>query len=133
VNEKQHKVHKKYNYTRGKVYNYGKKVNFWDKHAKECEEVDEDKSEDPTFTVLVDPGRLDKLEMIWAIVLESEIPEVYTKAIIVLIHTHISLHEALTGVRSRSECTKKLIAKCFELITVDNPSPFLIKRVILVL
>ena len=133
VNEKQMKVQKKFSYSRGKVYNYGKKANFWDKAAKECEEVDEDKSEDPVFTVIVSPDRLEKLEMLWAVVLESEIPQVYNKAIITLIHTHISLHEALTNVISISECTKKLIAKCFELIRVENPSPFLIKRVILVL
>ena len=65
--------------------------------------------------------------------LQSEVPEVYNKAIQFLICMYMSLDEAASGiVDRRTEFTQELIKKCFDLIS-DNPSPFLVKRIMLVL
>lgn len=69
--------------------------------------------------------------MIWAIVLESEVPDVYKQAIKFLVYTHMSLDEGLA--EDRSMVTQQLIRKCFDLIKVDNPSPFRVKRIVEVL
>ena len=54
------------------------------------------------------------MDMLWAVVLESELTEVYKPAIKFLIYTHMSLDDDLA--EDRALITQKLITKCFDLI-----------------
>ena len=114
----------KTNYTQGVAWK-----SYYNKQ-KNDEDVEEDKEDDPLFSVLIDPDQLDKTDIIWSIALESEVPEVYTAAIKFLIFTHMSLDEGLH--EDRSQITQALIKRCFELIG-DNPTPFRVRRIVDVL
>ena len=59
------------------------------------ETVEEDHADDPLFSVLIDPEQLEKMDILWAVVLENEVKEVYKPAIKFLIYTHMSLDEDL--------------------------------------
>ena len=70
-------------------------IQWWQKEYKEYDEVEEDRNDDPPFTVLIHPENLDKTELIWRIALESEIPEVYSKSILFLVYSHMALDECM--------------------------------------
>jgi len=106
-----------------KIEKEAKKESTWSywKKQNEADDVEEDKADDPLFSVLIDPDQLEKTEIIEQIVLESEISEVYTAAIKFYIYTHMSLDEGLS--EDRSTITQQLIKKCFGLLEIENPSP----------
>ena len=94
------------------------------------EPVEKDSADDPLFSILIDPEQLEKMDIIWAVVLESEVPEVYNAAIKFLIYTHMSLDDDLAD--NRALITQKLITQCFELMK-DNPEDSKINRVVEIL
>ena len=73
--------------------------NYWNKN-KSDDDVEEDKADEPQFSVLIDPDQLEKTEIIESIVLESEVPEVVNAAIKFYIYTHMSLDEGLAEDRT---------------------------------
>jgi hypothetical protein len=80
------------NYTGGvKWISYYNNMADWD----DDETVEEDHADDPLFSVLIDPDQLEKMDILWAVVLENELSEVYKPAIKFLIYTHMSLDEDL--------------------------------------
>ena len=103
----------------------------WFKKEKDTDEVKEDREDNPLFTVIVNPEQLEKTELVWQIALESEVPEVRDKAVHFLIDMYMSLGQYMA--LDRPEIMQKLIKKCFELISVADPSPALIKRVMFLL
>ena len=77
-----------------------------------------------------DPSELQHLDMIWSIVLESEVEEVSTNAINLLVYTHISVDTVHTSEEQRSSYVQSLLNKCFELIKPEaNPSTHIVSRV----
>ena len=132
VNENSSKVLKmqkkeygeKTNYTAGAKWKSYYNMGGW---GDDDEPVEKDSADDPLFSILIDPEQLEKMDMIWAVVLESEVPEVYNAAIKFLIYTHMSLDDDLTD--NRALITQKLITQCFELMK-DNPEDSKINRIV---
>lgn len=95
--------------------------------------VDEDRENDPPFSLFADPSNLIKKEMIWDVALQSEVPEVVNKAIIYAISMYMSIdNQAQRLISKRGELTQQLIQKCFDLID-GEPSSFLVDRIITIL
>ena len=63
---------------------------------KEYDEVEEDREEDAPFTLFSDPSRLLHADMIWDIVLGSEVPEVYKEATRFLICMYMAIDDHCT-------------------------------------
>ena len=114
----------KTNYTAGAKWKSYYNMGGW---GDDDEPVEKDSADDPLFSILIDPEQLEKMDMIWAVVLESEVPEVYNAAIKFLIYTHMSLDDDLTD--NRALITQKLITQCFELMK-DNPEDSKINRIV---
>lgn len=55
----------------------------------------EPQDDDPTFKITVEPQQLTKIDMIWAIALESQDPEVISKSIAFLVNCYMSVNEEL--------------------------------------
>ena len=73
-----------------------------------------------------------KVDLLEAILLESEVPEVYNKAIKFFISMYMAIDKDSLLLEKRNELIKKLTTKCFQLID-GNPSPSRVKRVMLIL
>ena len=116
----------KSNYTAGAAW----KSYYNNKGFGNDDPIEEDRSDDPLFSVLIDPDQLEKTDIIWAVVLESEIKEVYQPAIKFLIHTHMSLDEGLY--EDKAVITQKLITRCFEILK-EKKDDHTIKRILEVL
>jgi len=76
--------------------------NLYDEPTKEDVVEDEDDGEMPYFTVYTDPSQLLHLDMIWSIVLESQIEEVYKPAINLLVYSYLSLETVNQSEEARS-------------------------------
>ena len=77
-----------------------------------------------------DPASLEHLNMIWSIVLESEVEELYTNAINLLVYSHISVDSVHTTEEQRSAYMQSLLTKCFDLVKAEaNPSAHVVARV----
>lgn len=50
---------------------------------------------EPTFKIVINPSQLEKSDMIWTVVLNSENEEVIPKAVNFLIKTYLCLDEGL--------------------------------------
>ena len=108
---------------------------LWDEPAEKEEDASEDKDkETPYFLVMDDPSDLQHLDMIWSIVLESEVEEVYTDAIHLLVYSYLSIESTNTSEEKRSAYLQALLNKCFELIKPEgNPSAQIVSRMTMVL
>ena len=105
---------------------------LWDEPADKDagEDDDEEEAETPYFEVMQDPSELLHLNMIWSIVLESEVEEVFTPAINLLVYSYISCETQTNSHEKRSEFIQVLLNKCFDMIKAEsNPSPHVIRRV----
>jgi len=83
------------------------------------------------FTNLGDPAELVHLDIIWSIVLASEVKEVYEPAIKLLVHSHLAFQEA-RGVseEQRVAYLSAFLARCFDLVGANaNPSTLVVHRV----
>lgn len=70
------------------------------------------------------------LDMIWSIVLESEVTDVYTNAINLLVYSYLSVDQEHTSEQQRSEYVQQLFNKVFELVKPEaNPSAHIVSRV----
>ena len=79
---------------------------------------------------MCDPNDLTHLDIIWSIVLESEIEQVYKPAVNLLVYSYVSVESSRIMEHERSTFLQSLIAKCFNLIKPEaNPSAKLVKRV----
>ena len=108
------------------------KVYSWQKDT-EYNKVEEDDQDDPPFSVWRDPENFVQVELIEAIVLQSEVPEVYNRAISFLIYMYTALEKDMRVNEKRGLYLQLLIQKFINLISGDNPSSALVKRVMLVL
>jgi len=83
--------------------------------------------------VMVDPTLLHHLDIVWSIVLNSEVREVYEPAINLLVYSHIVKYEN-TATLTEDQCANFLrafLANCFDLIKPEaNPSAHLVNRII---
>jgi hypothetical protein len=86
---------------------------------------------EPNFKIVIKPSQLDCSDLIWTVVLNSEVEEVIPKAIGFLIKTHICLDEGLHD--EAPTIIQDLIQKCMKLLQEDNQSSKLVKRVLLIL
>ena len=105
--------------------------NYWDEPEQEKvqEEPDKDK-EKAYFIVMEDPNELQHLDMIWSIVLESEVKEVFENAIDLLVYCYLSIDTVHTTEEQRSSYAQSLLNKCFDLIKPEaNPSKHIVGRV----
>ena len=101
---------------------------------EEVNKEEESDKEKPYFLVMEDPSQLQHLDMIWSIVLESEIEEVYTNAINLLVYSHLSVDTVHTSEEQRNAYLQALLSKCFELIKPEcNPSTHIVTRITLVI
>jgi len=79
---------------------------------------------------MVDPQELSHLSIIWSIVLESEVEEVYNPAINLLVYSHLSNETLQDAEEKRSGYMSNFLAKCFELIKPElNPSARIVNRI----
>ncbi len=84
----------------------------------------------PPFTVYADPSDLLHLNMIWSIVLESEIQDVYTPAINLLVYCYLSLDTVNQSEESRAAKIQNLLTTCFDLLKPEsNPTAHIVTRV----
>jgi hypothetical protein len=87
VNDQVNNIKKKY-----KRVKIEEKVYAWQKDT-EYNKVQEDDTDEPPFSVWRDPANLLQVELIEAIVLQSEVPDVYNKAIKFLIYMYTALEK----------------------------------------
>lgn len=105
---------------------------LWDEPEKQEPDANEDADQEaPYFANLQDPAQLLHMHIIWSIVLESEVKEVYEPAINLLVHSHLSFYdEKMTSEEQRIAYLSAFLAKCFELIQPEsNPSTHIVNRV----
>ena len=77
-----------------------------------------------------DPTKLHHLDIIWQIVLESNVKQVYESAIDLLVYSHLSVETTKFTSEDRSGYVKQLLEKCFDLIKPEaNPSVHMVSRV----
>lgn len=98
---------------------------------KETNEVTVKEDSEPSFKIVINPSKLEKSEMIWTVVLNSQNPEVIQTAVSFLIKTYLSLDEGLTD--QAFEIQQSLIEKCMQLLKDPNSSPQVVKRVLYIL
>ena len=91
----------------------------------------DEKQEDemaPNFAVLCDPKHLKNMQIIWKIVLASEVEEVASSAIRLLVLAHLSVDESFTE-EARVEFLSKFKSTIFEQLKEENnPSSKLVLR-----
>ena len=80
------------------------------------------------FKVLNDPNNLEKLQLIWQLLLECNTEKVWNQAVQFLIKCYISLDDELFA--QRSEICQSLISLCITILKRANNSSTIIKRVI---
>lgn len=98
-----------------------KVVNSWSSGyfgSKKKDEEQEPQDDDPTFKITVEPSQLTKLDMIWAIALESQQPDVIGKSIAFLVNCYMSVSDDLEN--QRVSFMQSLNARCFELIAASQ-------------
>ena len=80
--------------------------------------------------MLGDPASLQHLDIIWQIVLQSEVKSVYEPAINLLVYSHLSTEGSRYSEEQRSQQLSAFLTKCFDLIKPEsNPSSFMVGRV----
>ncbi len=87
---------------------------------KNNEEVPVREDNEPSFKIVINPTQLEKSEMIWTVVLNSENEEVIPKAVNFLIKTYLNLDECLSD--SAAQIQQDLIEQCMSLITDEKSS-----------
>jgi len=80
---------------------------------------------------VINPSQLEKSEMIWTVVLNSENEEVIPKAVNFLIKTYLCLDECLSD--NAAQIQQDLIEKCMNLLTDEHSSSKVVKRVLYIL
>jgi hypothetical protein len=98
---------------------------------KNTEEVSAKEDNEPSFKIVINPEKLEKSEMIWTVVLNSENEEVIPKAVNFLIKTYLCLDEGLAD--NAAQIQQNLIEKCMGLLRDENSTPNIAKRVLLIL
>jgi hypothetical protein len=98
---------------------------------KNTEEVAAKEDNEPVFKIVINPSKLEKSEMIWTVVLNSENEEVVPKAVSFLIKTYLCLDECLT--ENAAQISQDLIEKCMQLLKDENTTPKIAKRVLFIL
>jgi hypothetical protein len=98
---------------------------------KNTEEVQVKEDNEPSFKIVIDPTQLEKIEMIWTVVLNSENEEVIPKAVNFLIKIYLCLDECLS--ESSAQIQQDLIEKCMSLLTDEKSTSKVIKRVLFIL
>lgn len=68
----------------------------------------------PTFKLIVEPSKLDQLDIVWNIALKCENPKVIPKAIDFLIKVYYSLDVDLD--ERKIQIQDELISKCIDLL-----------------
>lgn len=96
-----------------------------------AEEVTAKEDNEPAFRIVINPEKLDKNDMIWTVVLNSENDEVVSKAVNFLIKTYLCLDECL--VEDAAQIQQELIDKCMQLLNDEQSSAKTVKRVLFVL
>lgn len=85
-----------------KSYAYSQFYSLWDDVEEEEQVVVEQKDESQYFVVLSDPTKLLHLDIIWSIVLQSEVEEVYVPAINLLVYSQLNVEPAKFSAEVRS-------------------------------
>jgi len=80
---------------------------------------------------VINPNQLEKSEMIWTLVLNSENEEVVPKAVSFLIKTYLCLDEGLA--ENATEIQQDLIEKCMNILRNKNSDTQIVKRVLFIL
>lgn len=99
--------------------------------SKKEEAVVDDMGESANFVVGENPSQLLQMGLIWQIVLQSRQKEVTTRAINLLVNSHVSLQANLQD--SRGQILQELTSQCFKLLQQYKEDEFAVKRVVLVL
>lgn len=75
---------------------------YWDDVEDNQATEDDDDKETPYFKVFCDPVDLQHLDIIWQIVLKSEVEEVYKPAVSLLVYSHLSSENSKSSEVNRS-------------------------------
>ena len=89
---------------------------------------------DSPFVILASPDALEKTQIIWDTVLESEVPEVVNKAAVFLASMFIAEDSPNQEIKDQSKALKqKFISKCFDILKKPDVSSFVVRRIVKVL
>lgn len=96
--------------------------------------VQEEAENNSPFVILASPDLLEKTQIIWDIVLQSEVPEVVNKAVVFLASMFIAEDSPEQEIKSQSKALKqKFISQCFELLKKTDITSFEVRRLVDVL